>query len=304
MEITIFAGKGGVGKSTLAAAYALSKSKTGKTLLVDYDGGHSLARVLAMNKEFAANKICGTDIENLLLALVECLQFTPISKAKENKIEDDEYLAQFVGDYGLIPFCDMVTTFFGVPTDIPTVSKFLALTVLCHDALDKRIRSLVLDIEPTAGLQRLLNNTEVIARSLCNLSEIGFWTLEVLGAKWPDIAVFLKSGYIHDVELYMDRAQEMVKLLKSARYILVSVPENSPVAQMEDIEKLIMSFGAKIAGYVVNNIRQEAHEKVQIENVLAKAGDKPVILIEHDEDLCDSGQRARRDALLKVGGKI
>ena len=55
MDITIFAGKGGVGKSTAAAAYAFDKAKCGPVILVDYDGGHSLHRVLSMEKERRQN---------------------------------------------------------------------------------------------------------------------------------------------------------------------------------------------------------------------------------------------------------
>ena len=45
-RIIIFTGKGGVGKSSVAAAHALSSAKSGKkTLLVSADTAHNLADI-------------------------------------------------------------------------------------------------------------------------------------------------------------------------------------------------------------------------------------------------------------------
>jgi len=302
MEITIFAGKGGVGKSTLAAAYALSKSETQKTLLLDYDGGHSLSRVLALSQQFSSNEECKTDIKNLSLAVVDDISFMPISKAQAEDVKIGRYLAQFPGDFGLVPFCDMAMEFFGLPTDIPTVAKFASLTKLYFEAY--YIKQFVIDVEPTAGLKRLLNNTETIGRSLYNLSKIGYLKLMALNATWPDIGAFLEGEYMLDVDYYMDRAKKITEALRQAKYMLVSVPESGPVAQMREIENLVVSFGGEIAGYVINNVRNEPDEARQIEEVFSRATGKKVLLIEHDRALCDSDPSSRREALLKVGGML
>lgn len=306
MKTTIFAGKGGVGKSTSSVACALSQAEKEKVLLIDYDGGHSLARVLAFEgREFKGNVINYTGIQNLYLAVVDDFCFTDVVKMKQlDNRNVYDYLAQFKGDYGLLPFLDMITNFFGAPTDISSTSKFLSLIFLYHDAKAKGIERIVIDVEPTAGLQRLLNGTEAVTRSLRNLQGSGWMTIKTIGAKWPDIAAYMKSDYIKNAGFYTDRMIEVSDVIKCARYVIVTIPESSPVAQMGDVKKLITSFGGNVVGYVINNIRHESHEHEQIKKVLTSAGEILVAHVEHDIRLCDSNPSLRRKTLKEVGRMI
>ena len=247
MDMTIFAGKGGVGKSTNAVAYALYRAETEKVLLVDYDPGHSITRVL----DFP-----GGD--------------------------------QFPGDYGLIPFCDMITTFFGAPTDIHSVAKIASLIDVYHQALELNFPHIVVDVEPTGGIERLLSATKIITRSLCNLRDTGWVTLQGLKAKWPDIATYLQGDYIKSAGTYALRLEKTTRALQQAKYFLVCIPETSPVDQMRDVEQKVTSYGGKVNGFVINNIRGEEHEDGPIRRVREHAGSRPTIEIRHDVRLCQT----------------
>lgn len=305
MKVTIFAGKGGVGKSTSSVAYALSRSEFEKVLLIDYDGGHSLARALAFEgREFVANVMNYTGIANLYLAVVDDFSFDSITKKKQQGRNVQKYLSQFPGDYGLLPFLDMITNFFGAPTDISSTSKFLSLICLYHEAKAKGIKNIVIDVEPTAGLERLLNGTEAITRSLRNLQGTGWVTIKTIGAKWSDISAFMESEYIKKANVYTGHMAEVASVIKNARYVIVTIPESSPVLQMTDIKRLVMSFGGIVSGYVINNIRNESHEQEQITKVLSLSEEKPVVQIEHDRNLCDSKPSQRRKTLREAGKLI
>jgi anion-transporting ArsA/GET3 family ATPase len=305
MKITIFVGKGGVGKSTSSVAFALSQSESEKVLLIDYDGGHSLARVLAFEgREFVANVMNYTGIANLYLAVVNDLSFESIAKKKQQGENVQEYLSQFTGDYGLLPFLDMITNFFGAPTDISSTSKFLSLICLYHEAKAKGIKSIVIDVEPTAGLERLLNGTEAVTRSLRNLQGSGWLTIKTIGARWPDISAFMESEYIKKANIYTGRMTEVASVIKNAHYVIVTIPESSPVAQMGDVKRLVMSFGGTVFGYVINNIRNESHEQEQIAKVLSRSEKMPVVQVRHNCKLCDSKPSQRRKVLKEVGRLI
>jgi cellulose biosynthesis protein BcsQ len=84
----IFAGKGGVGKSTCAVARAVYAAKEMPTLLLDYDGGHSANRILGLQEGLKSNVLLGpeiTQIKNLYLGILEPLNLLGNLKEKIKK---------------------------------------------------------------------------------------------------------------------------------------------------------------------------------------------------------------------------
>jgi len=302
MNVTIFAGKGGVGKSTSAVAYALQKAKKSRNLIIDYDGGHSIPTVLSLeNKNHKSNKIILTKIKNINIALIDLIKFQPIKEIKKQKKSIEEYLSQFKADYGIVPFCDMITSFFGAPTDITSVSCFASLIDVYHKAKRQKIDNIVIDVEPTAGLERLLNSTESITKSMKNLQKIGLIALTAVGTVWPDIKTYLKGDYIKNAEIYAKRLNDTAKALENANYFLVCNPEKSPVDEMQEVKGIISNYNGKIIGYIINNIRGESYEKKQIQRVNKQADNLPIIEIKHDLRLCDSNSKSRLIALKEAG---
>ncbi len=264
MEIIIFCGKGGVGKTTSAVSTALCLSEKQKVALIDYDGGHSTKENLGIKKSIPENSFYQVK-ENLELAIIENFDYQNIMDSKEANKSFDEYMSQFLFDHGIIPFADMVTHFFGVPTDIPTTQKFILLVGMLLEAEEKGIEYVIIDVEPTAGFERLLSNSHSMIRSLKNLKNKGVILLGAVSLSWPDIGKYLKSDYIKNIDFFTNRIKTAVSLLKEAKYILVCIPEKIPVQQSFEVRKIIEKFGGNPCGYIINNIRNEPHEKEQLE---------------------------------------
>ena len=70
---------------------------------------------------------------------------------------------------------------------------------------------------------------------------------------------------------------------------------------MEDVEKIIASYGGIVLGYVINNLRGEPHENSQVQRIHDIADKKPVIKVKHDVRLCGTNSQLRRRALKEVG---
>ena len=315
MDITIFAGKGGVGKSTCAGAYSVRKASEGKVLAIDYDAGHSLDKVLALEKgaRFSfnnTNEVVDSGIDNLLVGFVDSHYFLPIAEVKARMEEGDDewniqkYLKQFEEDYGLLPLCDMVTTFYGIPTPINDVSNFATLINMYHKARALDVEDMVIDVEPTAGFKRLIESIGSITKSMRNLKDKN-WKTKIALMGMPDIKAFTEGEFIRDCDKYAKRIQEVMDEINKSRFYIVGLPEESPVSQMNEVYRMTNFIrGGSVDGFVVNNIRGEPHEAVQIARVKDKYSNHAVIELGHDLRLCGSDQEQRRQALYEAGDEI
>ncbi|HYD03662.1 MAG TPA: ArsA-related P-loop ATPase [Alphaproteobacteria bacterium] len=339
MEKKIFIGKGGVGKSTISAACAIYESRKGvstsnNTLIVDYDGGHSLTSAVADHikveqrlggafnynkpavalplKEYEPNRIhcMELDNQNLNIAIIEDYNFTPFSEFRKPQNQNRnliEYFAQFSGDYGIIPYCDIMKSL-NPWIGNSGMGKFSSLIKIYNDAKDKKISNLIIDVEPTAGIERLLDYSQAVGEGVSKLVDTNLGTMRLLSSRFPDIRMFLEnSEYIKNIHHYTQRLIDTVQALKSAQYFIVTTPQRSPVDQAYKIEDIINLHGGQVYGFVVNNIEGQVYESQQISRIKRKAGTRPVIEVYKDNKLCDIiGQdvRLRRSALNDVGKKF
>ena len=296
MQLTVCAGKGGVGKSTSATALAVYLAGTGrKTAIIDLDAGHSVKGVLGHKS-----------VPGLEVIIIDPKPFTPIEKAKVGggKWSFGTYMLQFPGDLGIIALNDMIQAFFGLTPDIETLSKFAMLTEHLHRLEAADYDYVVIDVEPTAGLQRLFNHAESTIRSLHTLQKQGIISLSFLKAKWPDIAAYLQSEFIRNAHYYASRIEHSVELMRQANYLLVCIPEFGPVEQLMEVRDIIADFGGETMGYVVNNIRGDASEARHIERI--KRLQRPTKFVKRRPELHaeKSGHEERLKVLVEMGSII
>jgi hypothetical protein len=326
MEIYAVSGKGGVGKTTVSASLALDFANNGKkTLLIDCDKkGKAITRTfspegkISIPTEYGAYFPIGNG--KLVGGAIRDYSFESLPRASSTEAESSnlpreaqfrKYLAQFQGEYGIGAYQDMMSTFFGVNSNPDQSLEFVMLSQLILGAKSQGIEKIVLDLEPTKGTARLLNNVKNAAQTLRNMSEYGFVTLKMISAKFPDVTRFLESEYIQNAELYGNRMMEVARRIAGARCVLVCGPEAAKVDEMfEDTEQTILSFKGKIGGYVVNDIRpysgaEEESQKRQIERVEREGVSKviPVIMVNHNPEICmdNTKDSERRKVLSGIG---
>ena len=295
----MFCGKGGVGKtsSTVALALYLSSQRNKKVAVVDYDGGHSVANTLGLSSKLVPNVINKTD-HNLSIVVVENTSFVPIKEAKRRGFTIDQYLQQFPGSLGILPLSDMVCEFFGVLTDVITMQKFAILVDVLAQLEKEKYTHVIIDVEPTAGLERLLTNAESTVHSLLNLQNKGRAELALIGVKWPEIRAYLKGEYIRHADQHCVQIQRTVKRLKASKYFIVCTPEASPVDQTFEVRRIIEKFGGRVTGYVVNNMRNEPHES-DVLSRLSGVG-VPLVLMQRRNELHRPGAN-KTEILLQMG---
>lgn len=148
MRILLFTGKGGVGKTTTAAATALRLADRGtKTLLVSTDGAHSLADALGT----AVGSEPGEVAAGLAAVQVDT------QRRFENAWQDvRRYLLQLVAQGGADPITAEELTV------LPGIDEVLSLLAVRDYAQRGRWDAIVVDCAPTAETLRLLALPEAL----------------------------------------------------------------------------------------------------------------------------------------------
>ncbi|MSU60683.1 MAG: hypothetical protein EXS52_02080 [Candidatus Staskawiczbacteria bacterium] len=269
-KIHICGGKGGVGKTTSAVALALHLAHSGQpTTIIDHDGGLSVSHTLNIGAGGTSNTIQEVG-RNLSLVVIEPFDYRDIVEIKAARMSLDKYLEQFPGHLGIIPWADMLFHFFGAPTDVEGIQKFAVLVRTLATLRQQGMTNVVIDVEPTTGLKRLLSGSKSMTRSLCNLGQTGWLMLQVLGAKWPEIAGYLKSDYLAKIKTYSQVVQESVDALTQAPFFLVCTPELGAIRQLDEVRSIVEGVGGKVHGYVVNAIRGLPYEERNLAPLLSK----------------------------------
>lgn len=169
MRVVLFTGKGGVGKTTAAAATAAYAARRGvKTLVISADAAHSLADVLqsppsAEPAEVAPSLyVAQPDPRRLLMASWESVQ---------------EYLTALLRGAGVDPLTAHEVTV------LPGVEEILTISAVSEQIASGRFDLVVVDCAPTAETLRLLALPEAVEHYLSRLFPMDATLARLLGPR-------------------------------------------------------------------------------------------------------------------------
>ena len=158
MRIILFTGKGGVGKSTIAAATALRTAARGRrTLLVSSDVAHKLSDIAAVS----IGDSCVLIAENL-----HALEVDILGEIRRNWAPIQQYIAE-------------ITTYLGMEEAvaeevalIPGMDAMFLLTRILREVQSGRFDTVIVDCAPTGGALQLLTFTDTAAGKVNRLVAI------------------------------------------------------------------------------------------------------------------------------------
>jgi arsenite/tail-anchored protein-transporting ATPase len=245
--LIFFSGKGGVGKTTMAAAAALLHAQAGvRTLLVSTDPAHSTADVLGVALGAEPREIAD------LLHAVEI----DADQAAAAHIEDIKRQVAGSVDRDLLPavyrHLDLAR---GSPGTVESAlfDQLAGLMDRCPDEFDR----VIFDTAPTGHTLRLLALpallsawVEGLARQREKVAGMERMLRNMAGRDDPGGDPVLEA--LHERRARFERAAR--RLHDDADFWLVLVPERLPIEETARAERALSEGGLRVAGLVVNRV--------------------------------------------------
>ena len=244
MRILLFTGKGGVGKSTIAAGTATLSATSGKrTLVLSTDAAHSLADAFGAPAGAEPTEVAPC----LFVQQVDAqLRF------EQSWAEIQSYLLRVLDVAGVDPVAAEELAV------IPGAEEVLALLELRAQALNGQWDVIIVDCAPTAETLRLLALPEALGWYMERIFPVERKIVKALGpmlskaAKMPmpEDSVF---GAIERLHAELDEVHALLTG-PDASVRLVLTPESVVLAEARRSYTMLSLFGYRVDGVVVNRI--------------------------------------------------
>jgi len=250
MRIILFTGKGGVGKSTTAAATAALIAQQGrKTLLVSADLAHNLSDIMAR----PVGDACLEITENLCALEVDILH-----EIRENWQSIAEYMTSFLSYIGLD---DVVAEEVAL---LPGMDMILLLARILREIESGRFETVVIDCPPTAGTLQMLIFTDSAGAKLNKIIEAERLILKLIrpvGRHIKGVKQLLPEDQFYrtmaTVIRDIGRLGDMLRDPKQSSIRLVLNPDKVAVAETRRAYTYCALFGFSVDGIFINKVYPE-----------------------------------------------
>jgi arsenite-transporting ATPase len=249
-ELAFFVGKGGVGKTTLSAAYAIRralKDPGGRTMLISTDPAHSLADILQI-------KLSDSPANMPLRARTKLIAW---------QMNSAKLFRSFIGHHKphILEIIDRGSLFTAeeisplLDTTLPGMSEIAALMAI-QDAIESgKYSTIVVDTAPFGHTLRLFSLPEQFAK-LLNFLKLAASRDEVLAAHFGGRSSFATIPFLQEWQLKVETLQ---RSFSAAQLFLVTTAEkfalNESVRCLEELKKadVGVTVGAVILNRVIRN---------------------------------------------------
>src|SRR3954469_25559873 len=244
MRILLFTGKGGVGKSTVAAGTAALAAAAGhRTLVLSTDAAHSLADAFGTSVGAEPTRVA----DNLYVQQVDAqLRF------EQSWAEIQGYLLSVLDTTGMDPVAAEELTV------IPGAEEVLALLELRLHALSDEWDLIVVDCAPTAETLRLLALPEALGWYMQRVFPVQQRVVKALRPVLSRAAgVPMPGGSVFDAIQRLHAELEEVRDLLSgpdASVRIVLTPEAVVLAEARRAYTTLSLFGYRVDGVVANRV--------------------------------------------------
>lgn len=290
MKILFFTGKGGVGKSTMAAASAWQLSRRARVLIVSLDPAHNLGDIF------------GVTVGNGKKRFAETLFLKEVNLQKLSRDYLEQETRVLSNTYGYLKTLNL-DTYFSVLQYSPGIEEYALLT-----SIEKTIRDetafdyIIFDTPPTGLTLRFLALPKVTITWIERLTQIRRQILE------KRYTIHRIRGTLSSEETILDYREEEDDILKrlktlnenytaldgalrgdACRVVLVFNPDILSLRESQRLVEGLRELGLPLRLLINNKVTEENREMaVHVEDRMKKtAGDVPLERIELSKTLLD-----------------
>ena len=239
LEIILFGGKGGVGKTTLATATALHLAQNvpeDAFLLVSTDPAHSLA------DSFADSKL-PPNLKVLELDAKECL--ARFKQEHRDKFREIVLRGTFLDNNDINQFLEL---------SLPGLDELMAFFEISAWIQARRFRCILVDTAPTGHTLRLLAIPQLLRRWL--------EALDSLLAKHRFMASLYRGSYRHDdiddfLEKMAGSVEEVESLLRDPKrccFVIVMTPQSLVISETVKLVRQLERLCIPVRGILINQL--------------------------------------------------
>ena len=245
MRILLFTGKGGVGKTTIAAATAIRAARSGyKTLVTSTDPAHSLADSFDVPLRDDASEVG----ENLWAEQIDAQ-----ARLETNYRDIQEHVISLLNWMGV----DTVEA--EELSVIPGLDEIFSLTDMKRHAASGQYDVLIVDCAPTAETLRLLSLPEVMNWYIERIFPIHRGVTKTIrpvltkmtSMPIPDDKIFAAIERLHK---NLESVRKLLTDAKNASVRLVVNPEKMVIAEARRTYTYLSLFGYRVDAVIANRI--------------------------------------------------
>jgi arsenite-transporting ATPase len=267
-RVQVFLGKGGVGKTTCAAATALGLAEQGQaSLVISTDPTPSLSHIF---------EIEGAHRERELLA---GLFLTELGLQDVRNMWDEKFGRDVYGVFSSFVDVEYDTFVQFVTAVLPGLNEEFMVDYIRRLALEGRYRNLVWDTAPLGQTLALLGMPSLLAEHLRAAPRI-YSHLRTSGER--------KESVMQILERWRELAAQCMEFLRrDVAFSLVTIAETLAVSQIDGVLGELKRHELRISRLIVNNVVQESdspfleqkrrQQQLHLAQLRKRYGDIPIV---------------------------
>ena len=234
-SVRVFLGKGGVGKTTCAAATALSFAEYGeRTLVLSTDPTPSLSHIFDLQQSAPEHEV----VKQLFLTELGLEEVRTMWDERFGREVYDVFSAFVDVEYDI--FVEFMTSV------LPGLNEEFMVDYVRRLALEGRYRRIVWDTAPLGQTLALLGTPSLLARHLRMAPRV-YSHLRTSGESRESMMAVLRRW-----ETLASLC--MAFLRQEVRFVMVTIPEALALRQLDDVFRELARYGLQVELLIVNNV--------------------------------------------------